>query len=419
MKASLYHPWVYLRGGAERVLLELLDRSRHDWTLYTHHFAQETTFDGFADHHVVELGPRVSVRRSLGPLLHATATIARTRLPTDGARALLVSTEGLGDLVLARAGLPALAYCHTPLKILHDRDTNAALRAGNPVKAALAGGIGPAFRAADSRLWRRYQHVFANSAETSRRILGAGLASPDRVETLFPGVDTDRFGSRWDELGEAAMAAPRDPIFLVAGRIQWQKNIELALDAVRLALVHGFRGRLVIAGAVDEKSRPYLARLRELAGGLPVTFEIDPTDARLEDLYCAATALLFTARNEDFGIVPLEAMACGAAVLAVDNGGPRETVLHDRTGWLLPPDPAAFALQLLGVEAMALDMGRLRGAARLRAQDFSWRTMVDRLDHAVEAVAEGMPVPRRSVALPDTRGAVVDLRAPVASGQRG
>jgi hypothetical protein len=68
---------------------------------------------------------------------------------------------------------------------------------------------------------------------------------------------------------------------------------------------------------------------------------------------------------------------------------------------------------------MALDMGRLRGAARLRAQDFSWRTMVDRLDHVVEAVAQGVPVPRRSVALPDTRGAVVDLRAPVASGQRG
>jgi glycosyltransferase involved in cell wall biosynthesis len=103
----------------------------------------------------------------------------------------------------------------------------------------------------------------------------------------------------------------------------------------------------------------------------------------------------------------------------VDNGGPRETVLHDRTGWLLPPDPAAFALQLLGVEAMALDMGRLRGAARLRAQDFSWRTMVDRLDDAVEAVAESRPVPRRSVTLPDTRGAVVDLRAPVGSGQRG
>jgi hypothetical protein len=45
--------------------------------------------------------------------------------------------------------------------------------------------------------------------------------------------------------------------------------------------------------------------------------------------------------------------------------------------------------------------------------------MVDRLDDAVEAVAEGRPVPRRSVALPDTRGAVVDLRAPVGSGQRG
>ncbi|HEX4019393.1 MAG TPA: hypothetical protein VHX15_21850, partial [Frankiaceae bacterium] len=135
MRVALYHPWIYLCGGAERVVAEIVGRSRHDWVIYTHHFEPESTFPCLRSE-VVELGPPVSVKRSLSPLVRAAATLSRTRLPEDGARALLVSSEGLGDLLLARTRLPAVAYCHTPLKILHDPEVREELARRDPTKAA-------------------------------------------------------------------------------------------------------------------------------------------------------------------------------------------------------------------------------------------------------------------------------------------
>ena len=103
MRVALYHPWIYLHSGIERSFVELLARSRHDWLLLTHHHEPDATYPELRDAQVVQLDPPVSVRRSLGPLGQAAWRIGRARLPLDGARALLVSSEGLGDLVAPRS----------------------------------------------------------------------------------------------------------------------------------------------------------------------------------------------------------------------------------------------------------------------------------------------------------------------------
>ena len=64
-------------------------------------------------------------------------------------------------------------------------------------------------------------------------------------------------------------------------------------------------------------------------------------------------AVVYTPSNEHFGIVPLEAMAMARPVVAVNNGGPRESVLHGRTGWLCEPTPEAFAQAYAQVAALA------------------------------------------------------------------
>ena len=385
MRFAAYHPWVYLTGGAERMLLELMQRSRHDWVLHTHRFNAETTFPGFRDLEVVPFEGRVSVKRSLLPLAHAAASMATASLPDTGAKGLLVSSEGLGDLVVRKAGVPAAVYCHTPLKILHDPVARAALRVRAPGKSRVLDALGGPFNAVDRHLWRRYEHVFANSIETRARISNAGLAHFDDVEVLYPGVDSTSCITPPDSW-------PREPVFLVAGRIQWQKRIETAIDALRLArrTPEGAGARLVIAGAVDAKSEPYLDQLRAKARGLPVRFVVNPDDRTLRLAYAEATALLFTAPNEDFGIVPLEAMASGTPVIAVDAGGPRETVVHGVTGWLVPNDAYYFAIQMLTVAVSSpVDLARMRQACRARAAMFSWRPLVERLDDVMEALALG------------------------------
>jgi glycosyltransferase involved in cell wall biosynthesis len=237
--------------------------------------------------------------------------------------------------------------------------------------------IGPAFDLVDRRLWRGYAHAFANSNVTKARLEAARLAPSGPLEVLHPGVDIERFN---------AGAARREPVLLVAGRIMWQKRIGLAIAAQRLAEQLGGAGELVVAGTVDAKSRPYLEQLRREASGLRVRFETDVDDERIGQLYRSATALVFTSPNEDFGIVPLEAMASGTPVIAVDGGGVRETVIHGRTGWLVPPEPAAFARVFVDVLANGDALSPMRAAARTRALEFGWEPFVKRVDAVMEAV---------------------------------
>jgi glycosyltransferase involved in cell wall biosynthesis len=373
MKVALYHPWTYLRSGVERWMVELVTRSRHDWTVYTHHFEPAATYPEISALRVVELQPTVSVRRSLGPLVHAAGTLLRTQLPDDGAQALLVSSEGLGDLVAFRSRVPVAAYCHTPLKILHDPAAASIVRQ-SPARRLAVGSIGPVFNAVDRAAWRRYEHVFANSSETVGRIAQARLRPSGPVEVLEPGVN-----AWW---WEGPVPLDRRPVLLYAGRIMWQKDIELALETVRLL---GDEVRLVVAGMVDDKSRDYLAALRERAEGLPVTFEIAPSDERLRELYRSASLLLFPPRNEDFGMVVLEAMAAGTPVLAVDAGGPRSTVQSGVNGWLLPSSAPAFATQVRA--ALRSDLAPLRHAARATAQSHGWDAHVARIDDVLDALA--------------------------------
>jgi glycosyltransferase involved in cell wall biosynthesis len=335
------------------------------------------------------LDPQVSVRRALPALAQAAMRIGRTQLPLRDEQALLVSSEGLGDFVVARNHLPTVCYCHTPLKILHDPVTKQALKERDIRKYAALKVLGPGFHAADKRMWTRYQHVLANSYETAHRIERAGLTR-NGIEVLHPGVDLEQFTLH--------PTLPRERFFLVAGRIMWEKRIELAIQALRAARENGTDASMVVAGGVDSKSRPYLQTLREHADGLPVEFVVDPSDEDLASLYARCLAVVFTAPNEDWGVVPLEAMASGAPVLAVDAGGPRESVIHNVTGWLLSPTPWAFAEQMRKVAAS--DAGKLvsRRAARRRAQQFAADTFVARLDDVMEEIAlyGSASVPSRS-----------------------
>lgn len=381
VRLAVYHPWTYLRGGIERVLVELLDRSRHDWTLFTHHYEPGATFPALAGHEVVELQPSVSVERRLTPIVGAAWQIGRARLPLDGHRALLVSCDGLGDLILRRSTLPAVCYCHTPLKIRHDPVARAGLRERSALQYRMAQAIGPAFDVVDRRLWQRYVHAFVNSAATEAKLAAGNLVPSGPIEILHPGVDVERFhddGTR-----------DREPFLLVAGRIMWQKRIELAIEAQSIAEQEGYDGSLVVAGTVDAKSLSYLDELRRRAEGLRVRFETDLDDDRLAGLYRRATALVFTAPNEDFGIVPLEAMASGCPVIAIDRGGVRETVVDDRTGWLLPDDASAFARRFQDVMSAGAALDPVRAAARARARDFGWDRFVRRIDDVMERVASG------------------------------
>lgn len=388
MNIAIYHPWVYLKGGAERTLLELMLRSRHHWTLYTNHYDPECTFPEFRDVDVVELD-RVSIRRTLWHAGLAAARVLTQSIPlAEDTAALMISSEGIGNLaVLRRKRVPVFCFCHTPLKVLYDPFTRERFLNHQQPGMALRSGL--SFYAwVDRWAWSRYEHIFCNSYEVACRVLTAGLAPDELVEVLHPGVDLARFDPH----------GPREPFFLLAGRIARTKNIELGIDAfLRLEEKHPeIRNfKLLIAGMVDEKSQAYLAEMRVRAGGNPrIEFLIDPSDTLLGELYRRCYATLCTSLNEDWGIVVLEGMASGKPVLAVDRGGPTESVLPGQTGFLCSAEADSFAAamgKLIRDPIVAAAMGV---AARQHVAKFAWDGFVARMDQYVEVFA-GEPATTR------------------------
>ncbi len=381
-RVALYYPWIYVRSGVERVILEIVRRSRHRYTVFTNHVNYAQTYPEFRElPNLVVLG-RVPVERSFGAVLRAARTIAAQKLDLADCDALLVSSEGLGDLITFRNhAKPVLCFCHTPARPVYDPVYRASWLAAHPgarIPLALYSFV---YRLVTRRAWRHYRRVFANSREVAGRIAAGRLCPPDRVEVLHPGVDVERIRPSFT----------CEPYFLCAGRIKWTKNVALAIAAFRefqRTRRDAGRWRLVIAGGVDEASRGYLAGLEERARERPgITFHLDPSTEELERLYDRASAVMFPSLNEDWGIVPLEAMAFGKPVLAVNRGGPTESVVDDETGYLLEPTAAAFAAAMARLAADPALGARLGRQAAEHVRRYSWEAFVRRLDEYIEDIA--------------------------------
>jgi glycosyltransferase involved in cell wall biosynthesis len=377
MKVALYYPWIYLKSGCERTIVELVRRSRHEWVIFTNRFEADATFPELREMNVVEL-PQVSVRRSFLHVIRAGWQVVGQKLPISDEQLLFVFCEGLGDLTVFRnRSIPVACICFTPLRAAFDSayQQNYLQRTGKSIIRRFALRTGASiFRAVDRVAWRRFEKVFAISRETKSRILRGRLCEEAKLEILHPGIN----------FSAIVPSGRYDKRFLIAGRIMWTKNIELGIAAFQDLLrrrpdLRDFQ--LVIAGFVDEKSKPYIRRLRELSADTPqITFVESPTDCEMMRLYADCYALVYTPFNEDWGLVPIEAMAMEKPVIATDRGGPRETIVDGITGFLVSPDSKEFSKRM---ELLADDLAVVRKmghSGREHARKFSWEAFSDRVD---------------------------------------
>lgn len=394
MKIAVYHPWVYLKGGIERTMLELISRSRHDWTVFTSHYAPENTFPEFRNFRVVPLKP-VAVKRNMAAVLQSAWQIFSQKIPLAGYDAFVVWCDGLGDLITFRnRSRPTFCICSTPLRPVYDPVYAARALQERKLLGRLAfHAFKTLFGWVDRWAWSHYDGVISTSTEVSERILRNHLhQGGDRFRLHYPGIDASKAPSQ----------VTYEPFLLVPGRIMWTKNIELAIDAfLKGNLPEPWK--LVIAGFVDEKSKAYVEALRKKVGYTPrIELVESPSDRELISLYERASVMLFPPENEDWGIVPLEAMLRRKPVIANNRGGPAESVVSGRTGWLLEPTVDAWAKVLAELPQQS-DLIREMGAqAGEHVRRFDWSQFVNGVDDAIEAWCEEMTTEKKMRLLPQS-----------------
>ena len=172
---------------------------------------------------------------------------------------------------------------------------------------------------------------------------------------LYPSLNVVSFDSAVPEKLDDIVPHEKKFIFLSINRYERKKNLTLALEALvklrgRLASQDWDRVHLIIAGGYDERVLENVQHYQELKKmvqqcdlGQYVTFLRSCSDKQKVSLLRGCTCVLYTPSNEHFGIVPLEAMYMRCPVIAVNSGGPLESIVHSVTGFLCDPDPEHFS----------------------------------------------------------------------------
>ncbi|MDG9701283.1 glycosyltransferase [Streptomyces sp. DH37] len=250
----------------------------------------------------------------------------------------------------------------------------------------------------ERRIGRECDRVLATCADEVFELAAMGVP-PERTSVVPCGVDTEEFSPA----ASAGRADRRGPHRLLAiGRLVPRKGFDQAIAA--LAEIPG--AELVVAGGPEPAllaDDPEAARLRRLAGEHGVADRVRLLGAvpheRMPELIRGADLVLSTPRYEPFGIVPLEAMACGVPVVATGVGGHLDSVADRVTGRLVPPgDPGALARavnELTGSPELLRRYGEA-GRERVLAR-FSWERVADGAEQVYAQVVARHRVPTGAI----------------------
>jgi D-inositol-3-phosphate glycosyltransferase len=283
----------------------------------------------------------------------------------------------VGAVAKERWGVPLVQSMHTLAKV-----KNASLAAGEaPEPEVRLRGEAEVIAAAD--------RLIANTDDEASQLISGYDACPDRVSVINPGVSLSVFRPGSQQEARQQLGLPADGIVLVfAGRVQPLKAPDVVLHAAARLLADqpGLARKLTIAfvggpsgaGRADPDGLTALAQRLGLAG--LVRLEPPCPQPELANWYRAASIVMVPSYSESFGLVAVEAQACGTPVVAAAVGGLRTAVRDGVSGILVDSrDPARYARALADLIARPQLLARLSAGAREHASRFGWSATVDRM----------------------------------------
>jgi len=318
----------------------------------------------------VEAGPADLKKEDLGPYVEDFARLVikdLERFQPDVIHANYWLSGVAGKIIKQHLGLPLVTTFHTLAR----------------VKAEL-GDPEPELRAkAEAEVMACADIVLSNCTAESEQLVDYYGADSSRIEIVSPGVDHAFFspgsqaGARW------SLGAGDQPVLLFIGRIQPLKGVDVAVQT--LALTEADDAELwIVGGASGADGGGEVDRIRRMIRDLGlvdrVRFIPPQPHHLLSTYYRAADISLVPSRSESFGLVALEAMACGVPTVASAVGGLLTLVEHGHTGYLVesrdPADYAEWVNRILGDPVLAR---RLAVSAAARGRTYTWDSSAERL----------------------------------------
>ncbi|MFH0737369.1 MAG: glycosyltransferase family 4 protein, partial [Candidatus Micrarchaeota archaeon] len=329
MRLALATPLLEVKGGLERVIFKIA--KRYDASIYCIRYSPENTFDEFRGLDVHIAPPSVLSRFPIGKrvigAIEAADYFYNTRLENYD----LVTAFQAPSEFIRNKNRPVIWYCNSPNREAFDLYEWRMKRRGAISKAIFWTSI-QAFKHFEFKVVPEIEYIFANSINAQKKVK---KYLNRESEVLYLAVDEEKFYCR-----------DYERFFFYPSRLVPEKDFEYVIEAFKLFASKVPGWKLVLAGSLSERPehQAYLKKLKSLCDA-SITIETNISEERLLDLYSRAYAVMYAAINEDFGLVPLEAMASSKPCIAKNEGGPKETISASVDGFL-SDNPADMARKM-------------------------------------------------------------------------
>ncbi|WP_429504281.1 glycosyltransferase family 4 protein [Pseudomonas sp. 2835] len=311
MRVAVVHDWLVTFAGAEKVLAEIISL-----------WPQADLFsvvDFFSDTERKKIGGKVATTTFIQRLPQARKRyqlylplmpLAIEQLDLSGYDLIISSSHAVAKGVMTGPDQLHICYCHSPIRYAWDLQNQYLIESNKSegLKGWLARYLLFKIRNWDARTANNVEHFVSNSNYIGRRI---GKVYKREATTIYPGVDVQDF----------ALTPGKEDFYLTASRMVPYKKMDLIVRAFSAMPDK----KLVVIG-----DGPQFDKVTQAAGPNVQVLGYQPFEV-LRDHMQRCRAFVFAA-EEDFGITPVEAQACGTPVIAFGKGGALETVVEGKTG---------------------------------------------------------------------------------------
>jgi len=354
VKIALVHDRLENRGGGERAALEIA-KALNVKTIYVACYTSEKTYEEFEKFNIIQLNRIPSLKWDKAYAIIRTIDALRFSIYKELQEYDLLWLSGMWAVFASNMNDMNIWYCHSPNRALYDLYESIKSRYNFFWRTAF--DLWAKFwRLLDKFvILRNVKEIVVNSRNVRKRVMFAyGLPS----EVIYPPVDTKKF-----------YYAESEGYWLSVQRIMPEKRVELQIEIFKRLPEE----RLIIVGKAEYGTdyQEKIARMVEKTKNVEWVGRVD--EKTLIDLYAHCKGVIQTPIDEDFGLVPIEAMASGKPVLCVNEGGFRESVINGKTGLLINPpylanfikairnfDETKFNPKIIRKRAKYFDVSRFR-----------------------------------------------------------